>query len=143
VARLTVRKGQHEARKPTSIDETIGKHIRRRRRMLEMTQDELARAIGVNFQQVQKYEAGNNRLSASRLAKIAEVLDAPIAWFFRDDSLAKEVKVQVDDALVNLLAALAEGSRQIQLGKPSGPRTSRLLPMEGPKSRRRRRNLSR
>jgi transcriptional regulator with XRE-family HTH domain len=52
--------------------------------MLGMSQYQLARAIGIASQQIQKYEIGANRLSVSRLVEIAEALDVPIAWFFRN-----------------------------------------------------------
>ena len=52
--------------------------------MLGISQYQLARAIGIASQQIQKYEIGANRLSASRLVEIAEALDVPIAWFFRN-----------------------------------------------------------
>ncbi len=52
--------------------------------MLGMSQHQLARAIGIASQQIQKYEIGANRLSVSRLVEIAAALDVPIAWFFRD-----------------------------------------------------------
>jgi transcriptional regulator with XRE-family HTH domain len=53
-----------------------------RRNMLRMSQIDLAADIGVTFQQVQKYEKGTNRIGASRLQRIAEVLGVPVAWFF-------------------------------------------------------------
>ena len=66
-----------------------------RRLLLGMNQDGLAKAIGLTFQQVQKYERGANRISASRLADVAKVLDVPIAFFFSglpapDDVLSVE-----------------------------------------------------
>ena len=66
-------------------DETdlhVGKKLRRRRRLLGMTQQELASQVGVRFQQIQKYETGANRVSAGRLAQIAEVLEVQPGWFF-------------------------------------------------------------
>ena len=73
-----------EPRKATPVDEAIGRQIRKRRRMLGMSQHQLARAIGIASQQIQKYEIGANRLSVSRLVEIAAALDVPIAWFFRN-----------------------------------------------------------
>lgn len=64
------------------VDVHVGKMIRARRKLAEVSQEALAKAIGVTFQQVQKYESGGNRVSASRLVRIAQVLDAPIAEFF-------------------------------------------------------------
>ncbi len=67
---------------PDPIDIHVGQNIRRRRSQLGMSQEALARALGLTFQQVQKYERGTNRVSASRLWRLAEALDAPITFFF-------------------------------------------------------------
>ena len=66
----------------TEIDLLVGTRIRRRRRELGMTQRDLGEEIGVRFQQVQKYETGRNRVSASKLWDIAQCLDVPISYFF-------------------------------------------------------------
>ena len=65
-----------------TIDEHLGRRLRRRRRLLGLTQQELAQACGVRFQQIQKYECGANRMSAARLWLIAEALNAPVGYFF-------------------------------------------------------------
>lgn len=65
-----------------NIDELIGRNIRQRRIFLGMTQTDLAKAIGVTFQQVQKYESGFNRVSSSRLWEIARALKTPVSSFF-------------------------------------------------------------
>ena len=64
------------------IDTQVGKRVRMRRLMLDMSQTQLADALGVTFQQVQKYESGQNRISAGRLQRVAEVLNVPVALFF-------------------------------------------------------------
>ena len=64
------------------IDHHVGKRIRRRRRLLGLTQQQLAEAVGIRFQQIQKYESGANRVSASRLFEIAEALDVPVQYFY-------------------------------------------------------------
>lgn len=64
------------------IDHHVGKRLRRRRRLLGLTQSQLADAVGIRFQQVQKYEAGANRVSASRLFELAEALDVPVQYFY-------------------------------------------------------------
>jgi DNA-binding XRE family transcriptional regulator len=66
------------------LDEQIGRRIRDRRRFSGLAQHELAKALGISHQQLQKYEAGKNRISASRLWRCAEVLDTPISDFFSD-----------------------------------------------------------
>lgn len=69
---------------PNPIDVHVGKRIRMRRQFLGMNQETLARQLGVTFQQVQKYEGGANRVSASRLAEMARILDVSIPHFFAD-----------------------------------------------------------
>ena len=64
------------------IDAHIGQRIRRRRRLLGLTQHQLAIACGVRFQQIQKYESGANRIAASRLWKIGQALEVPLMDFF-------------------------------------------------------------
>jgi transcriptional regulator with XRE-family HTH domain len=66
----------------TAVDRAIGRQLSKRRRMLGMSQLELSRQLGITHRQVQKYEEGLNRISVSRLVEIAEILDAPVAWFF-------------------------------------------------------------
>lgn len=76
------------------LDEYVGKRLKLRRVMLRMSQDELACMIGVTFQQVQKYESGVNRISASRLFIISKVLQVDVGFFFY--GLEKEVPEVVD-----------------------------------------------
>lgn len=64
------------------VDVHVGKRIRHRRWMTGTTQQQLAESVGIKFQQIQKYETGMNRVSASRLWDIASVLDVPISFFF-------------------------------------------------------------
>ena len=64
------------------VDHHVGGRIRSRRLMLGMSQERLAAALGLTFQQVQKYESGANRVSASRLWEIAAILRTPLAYFF-------------------------------------------------------------
>lgn len=66
----------------TDIDLHLGKRLRRRRRLLGLTQQQLAGVCGVRFQQIQKYECGANRISAARLWQLAEALDVPVGYFF-------------------------------------------------------------
>ena len=67
------------------IDVRVGENIRRRRTQLRMTQQHLASAIGVTFQQAQKYENAQNRISAGRLYAVSKVLDVPVALFFAEN----------------------------------------------------------
>jgi transcriptional regulator with XRE-family HTH domain len=72
-----------------SIDKHVGSRIRMRRLMLDMNQTKLGDALGITFQQVHKYETGANRIGASRLHHIAEILRVPVAFFFEDDMPAR------------------------------------------------------
>jgi len=69
---------------PDPIDVHVGERIRLRRTVLRLTQQDLAQRIGISFQQLQKYERGSNRVSASRLFDIATQLNVPISFFFDD-----------------------------------------------------------
>lgn len=64
------------------VDVHVGKRIRHRRWLVGMTQQQLAEQVGIKFQQIQKYETGANRVSASRLWDIADALDVPVSFFF-------------------------------------------------------------
>ncbi|SHJ07207.1 Transcriptional regulator, contains XRE-family HTH domain [Palleronia salina] len=64
------------------VDVHVGKRVRHRRWTLGMTQQQLAEKVGIKFQQIQKYETGMNRVSASRLWDIAEALDVSVGFFF-------------------------------------------------------------
>lgn len=67
---------------PHQIDKHVGSRVRMRRLVLDMSQGDLGDAIGLTFQQVQKYEKGTNRIGASRLQQIATTLQVPVAYFF-------------------------------------------------------------
>ena len=71
---------------PEAVDVYVGGRVRQRRTMLGMSQEKLGEALGLTFQQVQKYERGVNRIGASRLHQISEVLDVSINYFFEDIS---------------------------------------------------------
>src|SRR5919107_1077173 len=71
------------------IDVHLGRRLRRRRRLLGLTQQELASSCGVRFQQIQKYECAANRMSAARLWQLAEVLEVPISYFYEGLSAAQ------------------------------------------------------
>jgi transcriptional regulator with XRE-family HTH domain len=64
------------------IDKHVGRRVRMRRLMLDMSQSEIGDALGLTFQQVQKYENGANRISANRLQQLSQILQVPIPFFF-------------------------------------------------------------
>lgn len=67
---------------PNPVDKHVGSRVRMRRMMLSMSQEKLGELLGLTFQQVQKYEKGTNRISASRLQQISNFLQVPISFFF-------------------------------------------------------------
>jgi transcriptional regulator with XRE-family HTH domain len=80
----TRRPGRRKGDKPNPIDVHVGSRVRLRRNMLGLSQEKLGEAIGLTFQQVQKYERGANRIGASRLHDLSRVLDVPVSFFFDD-----------------------------------------------------------
>ena len=67
---------------PNPVDKHVGSRVRMRRLMLDMSQEKLGSALGLTFQQVQKYEKGTNRIGASRLQHICDILQVTVAFFF-------------------------------------------------------------
>jgi transcriptional regulator with XRE-family HTH domain len=67
---------------PSPTDQHVGSRVRMRRKMLGMSQEQLAEALGITYQQVQKCEKGANRIGASRLQQISHILQVPVAFFF-------------------------------------------------------------
>ena len=75
---------------PREIDVHVGQRVRQRRVLCGLSQKELANAIGLTFQQLQKYERGMNRISASKLWQMSRILNVPVQWFFKEFSEPKE-----------------------------------------------------
>jgi transcriptional regulator with XRE-family HTH domain len=84
-----------EARTPNLVDLHVGGRVRMRRKMLGVSQEHLADALKLTFQQVQKYERGSNRVSASKLYEIARALQVPVSYFF--DGLADPMMDKADE----------------------------------------------
>jgi transcriptional regulator with XRE-family HTH domain len=99
-------------RRPTEADSHVGASIRAHRLLAGLSQQNLAKELGVSFQQIQKYEKGTNRVGAGRLPLIAEILNVPIAALFSDPAVkatgAVPTKLVTDAASVRLLTAFAE-----------------------------------
>ena len=74
------------------FDVRLGRRLRQRRRLLGLTQQQLASAVGVRFQQIQKYECAANRVSAARLWDLAQALQTPIAYFFDEPYIGRETE---------------------------------------------------
>ena len=85
--------------KPNPVDVHVGSRVRLRRTLLGLSQEKLGDALGLTFQQVQKYERGANRIGASRLFDLSRVLDVPVSFFFDDmapDATTKKPAVEID-----------------------------------------------
>ena len=102
------------------VDAHVGKRIRHRRWMIGMTQQQLADKVGIKFQQIQKYETGMNRVSASRLWGIADALDVSITFFFEGlevdaEAASRDVAALADREameLVRAYSAIPEAQRR-------------------------------
>lgn len=86
------------------IDSHVGSRVRLRRTLLGMSQEKLGQAVGITFQQIQKYERGLNRIGSSRLFQFAQVLDVPVSFFFE-----------------NLPPGAADSASPSRLAEPSAP----------------------
>ena len=78
------------------VDVHVGKRVRHRRWMVGMTQQQLADKVGIKFQQIQKYETGMNRISASRLWDISDALGVPISFFFEGLDQENQIVEEID-----------------------------------------------
>src|ERR687884_796402 len=105
-------------KRTTEVDGIIGAKIRMRRGELGMNQTQLANAIGVTFQQVQKYENGKNRVGGSRLAGIAKALDVPVSYFFEQTPEEMEA---VQGSLLNTRGAVSLLRACGHQGSPPAP----------------------
>jgi transcriptional regulator with XRE-family HTH domain len=104
---------------PTAIDKQVGARVRIRRLTLDMSQEKLAAALGLTFQQVQKYEKGHNRIGAGRLQQLAEILQVPVSFFFEDFSGPGGKQVRLPSYISDFLAtgdglALAEAFMSVR-----------------------------
>lgn len=87
----------HAPRSANPVDTHVGSRLRIRRRILKISQEKLGEMLGVTFQQVQKYERGTNRVSASRLWKLSQLLDVPVGFFFEGLSGAADFDGVAED----------------------------------------------
>jgi len=96
---------------PNPIDLYAGSKVRLQRHARQMSQSDLANALGITFQQIQKYEKGMTRISASRLQAISRTLGVPISYFFSDDSAEpmKDDGVRLPDADIAQFLSSADG----------------------------------
>lgn len=97
---MEIKASKHSPRAANPVDVHVGMRLRLRRQVLKMSQERLGNKLGVTFQQIQKYERGSNRVGASRLWKISQVLNVDVGFFF--DGLAEEGSISefaADDQL--------------------------------------------
>jgi len=113
-----------EVRTPNLVDIHVGCRVRMRRKMLGVSQEALADTLGLTFQQVQKYERGANRVSASKLYEIAKTLQVPVSFFF--DGLAAPTTNAVDE-----VGAAAERVVTEFLNTPEGLELAEMFPKIG------------
>jgi transcriptional regulator with XRE-family HTH domain len=99
---------------PNEADRHIGKQVRLRRIALEMTQEKLADALGLTFQQIQKYEKGVNRIGAGRLLEIARVLEVDVTYFF-DGLPDYTASTTTAESVFHLVASNPHGVKLIEL----------------------------
>jgi transcriptional regulator with XRE-family HTH domain len=104
------------------VDLHIGQRVRHRRWLSGMTQQQLADAIGIRFQQIQKYESGANRISAARLWSIASAMGVPVSFFYggmdgiRNEGVEDPMDAKETFELVRAYYGMAEGPRRELLG---------------------------
>src|SRR5215831_5765288 len=87
-----------EEKSPNPVDKHVGRRVRMRRMMLAMSQGKLGDALGLTFQQVQKYEKGTNRIGASRLQQISHILQVPVSFIFEGAPATSGRRIGIDDA---------------------------------------------
>lgn len=100
------------------VDMNVGKRIRHRRWLLGMTQHQLAEIVGVTFQQIQKYENGQNRVSASRLWEIARAQSVAVNYYFEESStldaeIAEQASGREAVELISIYTALSKEQRRM------------------------------
>ena len=97
-----------------AIDEHVGKKLRHFRTLTNMTQTQLAEGLGVSFQQVQKYETGSNRVSASKLYEAAKLMKVPISDFFPKDASDADEFEAIDHHEADMLRAYRAASPDVR-----------------------------
>lgn len=107
---------------PDPVDVHVGARLRLRRKLMEISQSDLAGALGLTFQQIQKYERGSNRISASKLYAAAQRLQVPVEWFFEGLDMAPQ-----DAALAEKEAALNQRFQSL-MSTPEGVEIAEAFP---------------
>lgn len=116
VAQALAAKTGYGTGRPNPIDVHVGSRVRLRRTLLGMSQEKLGDAIGLTFQQVQKYERGANRIGSSRLFDLSRVLDVPVSFFFDD------MPAEIAESAPGSDSELAESSAESYAADPLAKR---------------------
>lgn len=106
-----------QAKKPHPVDVHVGRRVRGQRAQQGLSQTAMADRLGLTFQQLQKYESGANRISASRLWQIAETLEMPVAWFFegiREGGDARDSETCTTRATLEILRSIRRCPKPVQ-----------------------------
>jgi transcriptional regulator with XRE-family HTH domain len=111
--------GKENKKKPNPTDIHVGGRIRMRRNMLGMSQEKLGENLGITFQQIQKYEKGTNRVGASRLQAISDILGVPVSFLFEDapGNEAAAAKGFSEDSSVNFAIEFCTSAEGLQLNR--------------------------
>jgi transcriptional regulator with XRE-family HTH domain len=104
---------QRTPRSTGPIDKYFGDRMRARRMMKKMTQDDLAKTLGLSFQQIQKYEKGTNRMSAAFMVRLAEILNVDIGYFYNEIPKSKR-SGEIETPALTELALTLHGRRMIE-----------------------------
>jgi transcriptional regulator with XRE-family HTH domain len=117
-------------RDPNSIDVHVGNRVRMRRQLIGMSQEKLGELLGITFQQVQKYEKASNRISASRLHHVAQILGVPVQYFFEDLPMSGEANGLREDGPETAMAHMMGSSDMLHhvkaLNEISDPKQRKL-----------------
>lgn len=109
-----------KAKRPHPIDIYVGSRVKMRRMLIGMSQEKLGEQLGLTFQQVQKYEKGSNRIGASRLWHLAQILDVPVRYFFeglQEGEARSRDRAFADRAQQKYMLDFVQSSESIQLVK--------------------------
>jgi len=102
---------------PDQVDVHVGQRLRVRRSLLGMSQEKLAEAVGITFQQIQKYERGTNRISAGRLFQFSKILDIPVSYFYDQFQTSDAAHAGLSDNDQEGFGEAAEGGEDIMQRK--------------------------
>lgn len=104
-----------EDKSPNPIDTHVGKRLKQRRMLAKLSQEKLAEALGITFQQIQKYENGTNRISASRLFETAKILGVPVSFFYEGYKNGHKPLLAVAETAPNLDQDIMQQKETLEL----------------------------